>query len=75
MSNIGIAMVDYFLFSNPSFVSGASRVLDLGSTMNEYNSSFMPKLADFHAIKSDWEIVGSDLQTAIEQYGKETEQA
>ena len=48
-----------------------SRVLDLGATLNEYNSAFIPGLADSLAIQSDWSIVGSDLQNAINEYDKE----
>jgi hypothetical protein len=59
-------MGDYFLFANPSFISGMSRVLDLGSTLNEYNNTFFPEVADFCAIKSDWGVVGSDIQSAID---------
>ncbi len=66
-------MGDYFLFENPSFVSGMSRVLDLGSTLNEYNSTFFPEVADFYAIESDWAVVGSDLQTAINNHGEKAE--
>ena len=64
-------MGDYFLFENPGFISGMSRVLDLGATLNEYNSAFIPGLADSLAIQSDWSIVGADLQNAINDYGKE----
>ena len=64
-------MGDYFLFVNPSFISGMSHVLDLGATLNEYNSAFIPRLADSLAIQSDWSIVGGDIQNAISEYGKE----
>ena len=64
-------MTDYFLFANPGFVSGMSRALDLGSTLNEYNSTFEPVTADYYALKSDWAVVGSDLQTAMNSYGQE----
>jgi len=61
-------MSDYFLFANPSFVSGMARVLDLGCTLNEYNYSLYPAKADFCALSSDWRIVGSDIHRAIAQF-------
>lgn len=61
-------MSSYFLFANPSFISGMARVLDLGSTLNEYNYSAYPEKADYHAVNSDWRIVGSDLRTAMARY-------
>jgi hypothetical protein len=64
-------MTDYFLFAEPSFVSGMSRVLDLGSTMDEYNSAYDAGLADYYALKSDWSVVGSDISTAIDSHGQE----
>ena len=64
-------MTDYFLYATPSFVSGMARVLDLGSTMTEFNSTFYPEVADFYAIKSDWINVGSDINTALNIYGEE----
>ena len=65
-------MVDLtsFLYARPSFIGGVSRVVDLGSTLNEYNSTFIPSVADYYAIKSDWLMVGSDLDHAITEYGK-----
>ena len=64
-------MTDYFLFVNPNFISGMARVLDLGSTLNEYNSTFIPEVADYCALKSDWLVVGSDIQAAINTHDSE----
>ena len=64
-------MTDYFLFANPNFVSGMARVLDLGSTMTEFNQTFYPKVADYYAIKSDWINVGADIKAALDKYGEE----
>jgi hypothetical protein len=63
-------MTEYFLFANPSFVSGMARVLDIGSTMLEFNSTFYPEVADYYAIKSDWIVVGDDIKTALNKYGE-----
>jgi hypothetical protein len=61
----------YFLFSNPTLLSEMGRVLDLGSTMSEYNSSPSAAVADYLALKSDWCAVGSDLNAAIEKHVQE----
>ena len=58
-------MTEYFLFSNPSLLSGMARVLDLGGTLNEYNVSATAEQADRLAIKSDWAIVGADIMKAV----------
>ena len=52
----------------PSFAEGASRVIDLGATMQHYNSSSNENEADTKAIQSDWEAVGSDLKSSIKTY-------
>ena len=46
-----------FLFARPSFWEGASRVLDLGATLQEYNSSLNFDQADKIAQQMDWEAV------------------
>lgn len=60
-------MERYFLFANPSILEGMSRVLDLGNTLNTYNTSLSPEKADFAATKSDWEVVASDIRAAIQE--------
>jgi len=64
-------MSKYFLFSNPSFLSEMGRIMDLGSTLNEYNGSPDEAVADFLAISSDWNTVGNDIRSAIAEHGKE----
>jgi|OpeIllAssembly_1097287.scaffolds.fasta_scaffold21185_3 hypothetical protein len=63
--------IKYFLFSNPTLLSEVGRVLDLGSTMNEYNSSPAATVADYLALKSDWCAVGSDLNDALKNHVQE----
>jgi hypothetical protein len=58
------------LFACPSFASGAARVLDLGGTFDEYNSSPTPDDADAQALWSDWAVVGQDMHLAIEETTK-----
>ena len=54
-----------FLFAQPSFASGLSRLVDFGCTFDHYNISRTPAEADTRAAVSDWLSVGDDLQAAI----------
>jgi hypothetical protein len=56
------------LFAEPSFVEGVSRVLDVGGTMQEYNTSETENEADIEALKNDWRAVGEDLAFSIKRY-------
>lgn len=58
----------YQFFSAPSFISGMSRVLDIGATFTEYNSSNDP---DTNAIYNDWFVVGEDLRKVCSNGKKE----
>ena len=58
-----------FLFAEPSFVEGMSRVLDLGGTLNVYNVSPTGKQADSRALYADWRAVGQAIHDVIlEEY-------
>jgi len=57
-----------FLYSDPSFLSGLSRTLDMYGLYDAYNRSSTPAEADTRAIASDWLIVGQDLQEAIDDF-------
>lgn len=56
-----------FLFAQPSFASGAARVLDLWGQFDEYNISATPQEADAAALAADWLVVGQDICDAIKQ--------
>lgn len=64
-----------FLFAQPSFASGAARVLDLWGQFDEYNVSATPAEADAKAIAADWSVVGQDIFDALEQYHAESKVA
>jgi hypothetical protein len=55
-----------FLFAKPSYIEGIARVIDLGSTIDEYNSVITPEQADFLSIRNDWEVIGEDIAIVIE---------
>ena len=56
------------LFSNPSFLTGLAKIIDIGATFDEYNISETPQEADFWSLWSDWYAVGDDLRYAVEKY-------
>ena len=56
------------LFARPSFFEGMSRVLDLGTTLQEYNTMETEQEADIEALKNDWRAVGDDLKFSIKSY-------
>lgn len=58
------------LFAHPSFLTGFSRVLDLGATFERYNEDRTPEEADFLALWSDWAAVGDDIQAALNEFAK-----
>ncbi|WP_395144322.1 hypothetical protein [Armatimonas sp.] len=59
-----------FLWSTPSCIEGLSRILDIGNTFNAYNASSTPEDADARAMQSDWQVVGADMASAVNQYQK-----
>jgi len=62
-----------FLFAQPSFGSGAARIVDMWGVFDDYNRSETPVQADEKAIAADWIIVGQDLHDALESQQEEAE--
>lgn len=58
----------YHLFAGPSFIEGMARVLDMGATLQEYNTSNTDSEADAKALKNDWKMIGKDVKDAISKY-------
>lgn len=56
-----------FLFAHPSFIGGVASIIDLEG-VNFYNDSVSAYEADKRALKSDWKMVGNDMQEALTQY-------
>jgi hypothetical protein len=61
-----------FLFPKPSIIYGFARLLDLGATLDVYNESPAPALADWLALYSDWTIVGDDMRDAFKKVLEES---
>jgi hypothetical protein len=60
------------LFKRPSFWEGFLRAFDLFGVYSTYNPEDLPdEEIDYEAMKSDWDMVGYDLQTAINQHEEE----
>ena len=63
------------LFARPSFISGIAQIFDFSGSMLHYNRDQSGAEADYHALNSDWKMVGRDIQTALEGYDKSTDKA
>jgi len=60
----------FYLFAEPSFIEGISRVLDLGGNLQAYNEASSSLKADKEAIGRDWQVVGEDIKQSIAIYGQ-----
>ncbi len=65
----------FYLFARPSFIEGAARIFAFGSNLQVYNYSKSTEEADAKAIHNDWSMIGKDIKSSIEQYGKEQKEA
>jgi hypothetical protein len=54
-----------FLFSTPSFLSGAGSVINLAGNHYEFNTSDSGFEADNYAVQNDFRMVGQDIYDAI----------
>ncbi len=57
-----------FLLSQPSFISGMCRMLDLCGTYDGYHMSLTGREADYKALLSDWYTVGQDIADSMSMY-------
>ncbi len=56
-----------FLFTTPSYWTGAATVFNLGGNFYEYNTCESGEEADKIAIANDFMIVGNDLKNVFDQ--------
>lgn len=56
------------LTARPSFVEGLARIVDIGGTLNEYNTSLSNTQADYLAIAADWQAVGYAIRKVGLEY-------
>jgi hypothetical protein len=56
------------IFARPSLAEGAGRLLDMGATMQQYNTSKTEAQADIDALRNDWRAVGEDFNVSISHY-------
>ena len=62
-----------FLFTTPSFLSGAGTVINIAGNYYQFNESETDQEADNRAITSDFNMVGQDLLDVIEKLGSNKE--
>lgn len=65
MDNITLSK-STFLFSNPGFLSGVSRTMDIYGAFDSYNESSTAAEADYKAIYSDFSAVWDDLRKSMQ---------
>jgi hypothetical protein len=53
------------LFPKRSFWSGLSSVFSVFGNPNKFNTSKSGSEADYKALKSDWEMIGKDIQNTM----------
>lgn len=56
-----------FLFSAPSFFTGAGSVLNLAGSYYRYNTTDSGLEADLRAISNDFGVVGDDIKKALRE--------
>ena len=56
------------LFTEPSYLEGFARSIDIGGTMTEFNSGLTPEQADNLALWADWRAVGADMLGAMNSF-------
>ncbi len=56
-----------FLFSTPSYLSGAGTVINLAGNFYEFNSSETGFEADEMAIQNDFRTIGQDFYSVIDK--------
>jgi len=54
-----------FLFTTPTYLTGASNVFNLGGNFYAYNISTSESEADCKAIRNDFNMIGKDLDNAV----------
>ena len=60
-----------FLFAQPSFLEGMARTLDIGGTLDVYNTSPSGDEADEAALLADWFAVGDSIRHQMREFAAE----
>ncbi|MBI2415481.1 MAG: hypothetical protein HYV33_02325 [Candidatus Kerfeldbacteria bacterium] len=60
------------LFDRPKFVDGLTSFIDFRKQMDKYKTDETANMADVNSLASDWKAVGSDMQSALLKYGRES---
>lgn len=60
-----------FLFPKSSFITGMGSIFDLTGNYYTFNTSKTASEADFTAIRSDWGMVGQDIEKSVNEVKKD----
>jgi len=63
-----------FLFPTASFLLGVGSCLNIAGGYYQYNAANSDNEADLSALRSDWNVVGEDIRTALRQAKAEAAQ-
>jgi len=59
-----------FLFTTPSYLTGAANVFNLAGNFYDYNRSESEQEADCKAIRNDFNIIAEDLKSCLKDFSK-----
>ena len=60
-----------FVFSTPSYLTGAGTVFNIAGNYYRYNRSVTPAQADARAIRQDFAMIGQDVCDTVKALEKE----
>ncbi len=61
----------HFSFPKNNFIIGLGSVLNIAGSYFESKKPKSPKVEDFNALSSDWEIIGKDFKMSKKEFEKE----
>ena len=64
----------FSLFARPSFIEGVARLIDMGATLDSYNTSPTPEEVDRRALAGDVAAVAHDFRQVLEVEARHVEE-
>ena len=62
-----------FLFPDTDFVTGMGSVLNIAGGYFDFAASKSENIADLKALRSDWGVIGQDIEAAFHECSEENE--
>ncbi len=71
MKNIRNSDTFRLIKGHQTFVEGIASILDVGGNIiNKYNTDEADDVADYNSLQADWNAVGKDMYSALNEYAK-----